>query len=454
MKMIIPLFALLAIGAAPIAQDPNVAWNIAEGLTTEVGPRLAGTEAEARARSWAVNRLKQLGFSNVRVETYMMPVWVRGEERAKLLASGQNLVITALGNSGATPATGIEGEIVDFDSLEALKAAPEAQVRGKIVYVSHQMRATQDGSSYGYFGNVRRQGPNIAAKKGAAAIIIRSVGTDSHRMPHAGNTNWDPGVKPIPAAALSNPDADQIERMIALQDAAAHQRSSRLYIAPRLLLLLTPRFIGEQQSGNVIAEVPGTDPAAGLVVIGGHLDSWDLGTGAIDDAAGLAITTAAAKGILDSERHPRRTIRLVWWGAEEVGAFGAAAYFKAHGSEPHALAAESDFGADRVWRLDLKLPEAAKALGERLVSALAALWIGPGSHPAEGGTDIGPLVRSGVPTLDLQQDGTRYFDLHHTADDTLDKIDRAQLAQNVAAWRIMLELVANAPEDLMAGRGK
>ncbi len=455
MKKLIPMFAaLLALGAAPVSDVSRTGWDIVEDLTTEIGPRLAGTAAEARARDWAVQRLRQLGFSNVRIETYMMPVWVRGEERATITPSGQNLSITALGNSGATSPKGLEGEIVDFSSLEALKAAPDAQVAGKIVYVGHDMRPTQDGSSYGYFGNARRQGPNIAAKKGAAAIIIRSIGTDSHRMPHAGNTNWETGVKPIPAAALSNPDADQIERLIARARTRSSRTSSGLYFGPRLTLLLTPRFIGQQQSGNVIAEVPGTEPDAGLVVIGGHLDSWDLGTGAIDDGAGLAITTAAAKAILDRGKRPRRTIRVVWWGAEEVGAFGAAAYFKAHGNEPHALAAESDFGADRVWRMDLKLPEAANALGERLISALAPLGVGPGSQPARGGTDIGPLVGSGVPAVDLQQDGTRYFDLHHTADDTLDKIDPVQFAQNILAWTIMLDLVANAPEDLMAGRTK
>jgi carboxypeptidase Q len=435
---------MTAAAAQPPSDPPSnrgVAWDILEGLTTEIGPRQAGTEAEARARDWAVIKLKALGFKNVRSEEYQMPTWVRGEESGSLIAPfPQKLAITALGNSGATPATGMTGEVVGFLTMEAFKAAPDSMIKGKIVYVGHAMKPAQDGSSYGYFGGVRRQGPNMAAKRGAAAIIIRSIGTDSHRNPHTGNTNWEAGVSPIPAAAISNPDADNLERIF--------KRGKPV----SMRLLLTPKFLGQQTSGNVIAEVPGTDPSAGMVVIGGHLDSWDLGTGAIDDASGVAITAAAAKNIMDSGKKLRRTIRVVWWGAEEVGIFGGNAYFEKHKTEPHALVSESDFGADRIWRVDVKLPETAKALGDRLATALAPLGIAASREPASGGADIGPLVRSGVPVVDLQQDGTRYFDLHHTPDDTLDKIDPVQLQQNVDAWTIMLKLTADAPEDLMAGR--
>ncbi len=437
------LFALAAITLPSLTSaetSGNLAWDIVEGLTTEVGPRPAGTEAEARAREWAVRKLKTLGFANVRIEGYMMPTWVRGEERGVILSPfPHKLAITALGNSAATPANGLTGEIAYFPNFDTFKAAPDTAVRGKIVFVNHAMKPTQDGSSYGYFGPVRRSGPSLAAKRGAIAYIHRSVGTDMHRNPHTGNQSWDAGVTPIPAAAVSTLDANQIARIAA--------RGKPL----RMSLLLTPKALGDQPSGNVIAEVPGSDPAAGLVVIGGHLDSWDLGTGAIDDAAGVAITAAAAKAILDSGKRPRRTIRLVWWGAEEVGLWGAKAYFEAHKSEAHALAAESDFGADRVWRLDVKLPEAAKPLGERLAAALAPLGIATSKQPAAGGADIGPLVAAGVPVIDLQQDGTRYFDLHHTPDDTLEMIDPVQLQQNVDAWTIMLDIVANAPEELIGG---
>src|SRR3712207_3083247 len=165
----------------------TLAWDITEGLTTEVGPRLAGTEAEARARAWSVAKLKELGFTNVRIETFDMPVWVRGEERAEIVSPfPQKLAVTALGNSGATPPRGIEAQVVGFESIEAFEAASDASVRGKIVFVSHAMTPTQDGSGYGYFGRARREGPSIASRKGAAAIVIRSIGTDYHRNPHTG----------------------------------------------------------------------------------------------------------------------------------------------------------------------------------------------------------------------------------------------------------------------------
>ena len=443
MKHLLPL--ALAIPASLPAQTmpKSAAWDIVEGLTTEVGPRQAGTEAEARARDWAVKKLKAMGFANVRSEPYMMPTWVRGEERGSIISPfPHKLAITALGNSAATPVGGLTGDVVVFGSYDAFKAAPESAIKGKIVFVNHAMKQAQDGSSYGYFGPVRRTGPSLAAQKGAIAYVLRSLGTDNHRNPHTGNQSWEAGVTPIPAAAVSTLDANQIMRMAA--------RGKPI----RMSMLLTPKFLGEQPSGNVIAEVPGSDPAAGLVVIGGHLDSWDLGTGAIDDGAGVAITAAAAKAILDSGKKPRRTIRVVWWGAEEVGIWGGKAYYQAHKDEPHAFAAESDFGADRVWRVDFKLPEGAKALGERLATALAPLGIAASNEVAAGGADTGPLVAAGVPTIDLQQDGTRYFDLHHTPDDTLEMIDPVQLEQNVAAWTIMLDHVANAPEDLMAGQKK
>ncbi len=437
------LLCLSALLTSPAfaASSPDTAYDIVEGLTTEVGQRLAGTEAEARARSWAVTKLKALGFSNVRIETYDMPVWVRGIETAEIVSPfPQKMLVTALGNSGSTGDAGLTLPVIGFETLAALQAADPARVKGKIVFVSHAMKAAQDGSGYGPFGGARRQGPSIASKMGATAIIVRSIGTDHSRSPHTGVQVWQAGATPIPAGALSIADAENLQRMLARGKPVV------------MKLVLTPRQTGMQQSGNVIAEVPGTDPAAGLVVIGGHLDSWDLGTGAIDDAAGVAITTAAAKAILDSGKKPRRTIRVVWWGAEEVGVFGGADYFKRHQAEPHALAAESDFGADRIWRLDVKLPESAAALGARLGAALAPLGIPLSKEIAGGGADIGALVAAGVPAVDLQQDGTRYFDYHHTDEDTLDKIDPVQMRQNVAAWTIMLETVANAPEDLVSGQ--
>ncbi|MEG3179967.1 M28 family peptidase [Sphingomonas sp. LT1P40] len=435
----LPLPALAQMDPAALrdaALKDDVAWDITEGLTTEIGPRLAGTEAEARARAWAVKKLTALGFSNVRSEPYQMPVWVRGEEKAEVTAPfPQPLTLTALGNSGATPAKGLEAEIVYFPTVADLRAAPDGSLRGKIAFISHGMTRTQDGSQYSAYGAARWQGPNIAAKKGAVAVLIRSIGTDYHRNPHTGGTSFESGVTPIPSAALALPDAEQLERIV--------KRGQPV----KVKLTLTPRQAGTRESGNVIADVPGSDPAAGMVIIACHLDSWDLGTGAFDDAAGCGIVAAAAKRILDAGQ-PRRTIRILWAGAEEVGVFGGKAYFEAHKAERHALASESDFGADRIWRVDFKLPDSAKGVGDRVTAALAPLGVGRSTQRAGGGADISDLVKSGVAAIDLQQDGTRYFDLHHTPDDTLDKIDRSQLRQNVAAWTAMLAVVANAPEEI------
>lgn len=419
------------------ALKDDVAWEIVEGLTTEVGARPAGSAAEARARDWGVAKLKALGFRNVRAETYQMPVWERGVETAEIVAPfAQRLVLTALGNSGATPPEGLTGEVAVFPTLADFQRAPDAAIRGRIVYIGNAMEPTQDGSGYGAAGAARFVGPGMAARRGAAAIVIRSIGTDRHRLPHAGVTNFPDGVAPIPAAALSVPDALQIERIAARGKPVT------------MRLVLTPRQVGMRESGNVIAEVPGSDPAAGIVLIGGHLDSWDLGTGAIDDASGVAITAAAAKRLLDSGKRPRRTIRVVWWGAEEVGGPGGRDYAARHGNEPHVLAAESDFGADRVWRFEATLPEGAKPIADRLQVALTPLGIVRGNAGGGDGADIEPIVAKGVAGIDLNQSGLRYFDVHHTPDDTLDRIDPEQLRQNVAAWTAMLAIVANAPETI------
>jgi len=426
-------------------QGQDLAWWIVEDLTTEIGPRQAATEAEAAARTWAVRRLTEMGFQNVREEKFKMPTWVRGDEQASLIGPfhPQKLAIAALGNSASTGPKGIEGAIAYFADFDALQAAPDTMVKGKIVFIDHKMAPTQDGSGYGYYGRGRFTGPNVAAKKGAMAIVIRSIGTDNHRNPHTGVTNFDAGVKPIPAAALSNPDADQLvrqwERARAMRSVGGHGGDPETL---RMKLLLTPRDLGQQTSGNVIAEVPGSDPAASPIIIACHLDSWDLGTGAIDDAAGCGIITAAAKYVMMAGQ-PRRTIRILWAGAEEVGVFGGKAYFDAHGKEKHAVALESDFGADRVWRIDFKLPDSAKPLADRLAAAVAPFGVVRGRQPANGGADIGALVTAGVPAIDLVQDGTRYFDLHHTPDDTLDKIDPVQLRQNVVVWTATLAILAN-----------
>ncbi|GAA3720848.1 M28 family metallopeptidase [Sphingomonas cynarae] len=420
------------------ALGDDVAYAITEGLTTEIGQRgTGGSAAQARAREWGVAKLKALGFRNVRIEPYTLPnVWERGVETAEVAAPyPQALRLTALGNSGATPAAGLTAPVAFFATLNDLLAVPAGSLTGRIAFVSNTMEPTQDGSSYGSAGAARFVGPNIAAQKGAAAIVIRSIGTDHGRGPHAGSTNFAPGVTPIPAAALSVADAENLERMVKLGRPVT------------LKLVLTPRFVGPRQSGNVVAEVPGTDRDAGIVLVGGHLDSWELGTGAIDDASGLGITTAAARLVMEAGR-PRRTIRVVWFGDEEIGGFGGQEYARAHVGERHATASESDFGADRVWRVETSLPDAARPVADRLAAALAPLGIVRGTGTGGDGTDIGPVIRTGVAGVDLNQSGLRYFDVHHTPEDTLDRVDPAQLRQNVAAWTTMLAIVANAPEEI------
>lgn len=431
-----------ALRDAALAGD-TIAWDFVEGLTTEVGQRQAGTEAEARARDWAVRRLRALGFANVRIEPFEMPVWVRGEERAEIVSPfPQRLVVTALGNSGATPSEGIEAELVGFDSVAALQAAPDEAVRGRIVFVTHNMQPNQDGSGYGPFGAPRRQGPTIASRKGAAAIVVRSIGTDYHRNPHTGAQAFGEGARPIPAGALAIPDAEQLQRILARADALGRP--------VRMRLVLTPRNTGRHQSGNVVAEVPGGDPRAGVIVIGGHLDSWDMGTGAVDNAAGVAITVAAAHRIMQAGR-PRRTIRVVLFGAEEVGGGGSETHFNLHRGDGNVvLVGESDFGADRVWRVEFNLAPGNAALADRITMLLAPLGIVRGQSRAGAGADLGVWATAGTAAIDLNQDGTRYFDYHHTPDDTLDKIDPAQLRQNVAAWTAMLAAAADAPEPILA----
>ncbi len=418
------------------AAEGSQAWEWVESLTTEVGPRLAGTAAEQRARDWALAKLQTLGFEQVRVEPFSIQGWERGEEYAQVLTPfPQPLVVTALGGSVATPNDGIAGDVVVFKNLAALEAAAPGSLAGKIVYVGHAMRATQDGSHYGYFGRLRREGASIAASKGAAGLLIRSIGTDSHRMPHTGSMKYAPDIPRIPAAAVSNPDADQLERMAA--------RGVPLSIA----MTLTPRFTGEVPSANIIVDIPGTEWPDQYVVIGGHLDSWDLGTGAVDDGAGIGITLEAARMILTSGLKPRRTIRLIFWGAEEVGLLGGYAYAERHAQtlRNHVAGSESDFGAGKIWKVTSRVSPEAEPLVDVIASVVEPLGIARGETDASGaGPDLYPMVKLGMPSIRFVQDGSDYFDLHHTPDDTLDKINPRDLDQSVAAYVAFVWLAANS----------
>jgi hypothetical protein len=423
-------------------RDDRFAWNFVEGLTTEVGPRQAGTEAEARAREWAVTWLRNQGFQNVAIEPFMMDTWVPGDiARARVTAPfAQDLVVLPLGNSAATPSGGIEAEVVFFRSIDDLRAAPEGSLKGKIAYVSHQMRATQDGSHYSFAGPVRWVGPGIAASKGAVGIVIKSVGTDHHRNPHTGGTSFPAGVAAIPAAALSLPDAEQLERMF-----------GRVLGRPITLKLeMNPRQIGQTESGNVVGEIVGRNPSLPPVLLACHIDSWWNAPGAFDDGAGCGIIAAAALYASREER-PLRTIRVLMAGAEETGLWGSAAYSKAHINEPIAVGLESDFGADRIWRFDSNFRESNPALHRKLAAAVARFGVSAGNEVATGGADLNIVRDQKGALIDLQQDGTRYFDLHHTPDDTLDKIDIAQLRQNVAVWTQVVGILANEDTAILTG---
>lgn len=409
----------------------TIAWDFVEGITTEVGPRMPGTDAEARGRVWAMDWLLRNGFSNVADEPFEMETWVRGQEMAWVVAPAtQPMTITALSTTSSTGPEGIEAEVVYFPTYADLVAADAGSVDGKIAFVSHDMRQTQDGSSYGFAGPARWMAPSMAASKGAVATVIRSVGTGSHRVPHTGTTTFAEGIQPIPAGALSNPDADNMERLFA--------RGGEV----RMKLILTPRDLGVTKSGNVVGEIVGSDPSLEPVLLACHLDSWDLGTGAIDDGAGCGIIAAAAKHVA-AQGQPLRTVRVLFAGAEETGLWGSAAYAETHADEPVYVGLESDFGADRIWRIETNFTASDPGLYRELAGAVARFGVAPTRIVATGGADLNLVREQGGALIDLQQDGTRYFDLHHTADDTLDKIDPAQLRQNVAVWTAVVGILAN-----------
>ncbi|WP_371395396.1 M20/M25/M40 family metallo-hydrolase [Fretibacter rubidus] len=419
-----------------LARESTHAYDITESLTTEIGPRLAGTEEEARARDWAMAKMAELGFENIRNEPFMVPGWIRGVETAEILSPNpQQLFITSLGGAVATPPEGIEADIAYFPTFEDLKNAPMGGLDGKIVFISGRMEKAPDGAGYGPANQKRRSGATEAGKRGAAAVIIRSVGTDSHRFPHTGQMRYAEDVAPIPIGALSAPDADQLERTL--------DRGETV----RIKLTMTPRAVGELPSGNVIGEIVGTEKPEEIIIISGHLDSWDLGTGALDDGAGIGIAFGAAKVLMESGLKPKRTIRVIAYGAEEIGLKGGFAYADKHADDldNHVLASQSDFGAGPVYEVRSGVKGAA---GNAVLKDIAkALGLPMSEKPTNGGPDIGPIFNKGVPAMRLQQDGTDYFDYHHTPDDTFDKIDPEHMAQNVEAWVTMLWMASEADTD-------
>ncbi len=420
------------------ALQKNEAYALLESLTTEVGPRMAGSPADAKAVAWAEQKFKALGYDKVYLQAVTYPVWQRVNEQAEVLSPfPQKLHITALGGSVGTDGKTLDAEVVEFESLDALKAAPENSLNGKIAFINKRMERHKDGSGYGPVVAGRGAGAVEAAKKGAVAVIIRSVGTDDNRLPHTGMMRYSDDVKKIPAAALSVPDADLVEHML--------KRGKPL----TLRLDITAGLTGTYTSYNVIGEIRGREKPDEVVVIGGHLDSWDLGTGAVDDGAGVSITMAAGAVIGQMKQAPRRTIRVIAFANEEQGLYGGKAYADTNKAnvDNHQIGAESDFGAGRIYSFGAGVNDNVWPVIEQIGSVLAPLGIVTERGKGSAGPDVGPISALGMPWAELQQDGTDYFDLHHTANDTFDKVDPKALDQQVAAYAAFAYLSAESKMD-------
>ena len=441
----LPLTAQAADTAAALRDkaltDPT-AYSVLESLTTEIGPRPAGSPAQKRAMEWGLATFKSLGFQNVHVEPFTVNAWVRGAEAAEVVSPfPQKLAILGLGGSVPTPAGGIEAEIVVFPSFAGLMAAAPGSLAGKIAVVTQVMTRTQDGSGYGAAVGARAIGASEAGRRGAIGFLIRSISTSESRLPHTGALRYADDAPKIPAAALSTVDAELLERM------AARGKPVRVRLS------LDSHVVPDAPAWNVVGEVVGREKPDEVIVIGGHLDSWDPGTGAIDDGAGVAITTAAGHLIASLPQHPRRTVRVVMWGSEEMSGSGAA-YGAAHKAEVPkiVLAAESDLGADPVWMMRLPAGVVKQPGAQALPDLLAPLKVILDSKPSQfGGSDTDELQEIGVPVAEIRQDATHYFDIHHSADDTLDKVDPKSLAQNVATWASFIYIAAESDIDFRAG---
>lgn len=409
------------------------AAELVESLVATAPFRFTGSAQDAKAVAWALNALKQAGLQNVRAEPVTVPYWQRGDINIQLLGDKpQPLMAVALGGSVTTPAEGITASVLMLDSLDALYARPLADVKGKIVFINRRMERRADGSGYGEAKDVRVKGAAEAGRRGARAVVIRSIGTNHDRVPHTGWMRYDSIAPKIPAAALSAVDADLLEQVLLDQGEA------------RLHLHLNSRDLGMAQSANVIGEIPGL--SKDVVVLAAHLDSWDITPGANDDGAGVAIVIEAAHSILATGLKPRRTIRVLLAANEEFGLSGAKAYAKAHAAElgRHVLALEADFGSGAVQSLNAGVADADWPQIERMAALLQPLGVTLGKNGQSGGADLGPMRLRGVPVLAPRQDGTRYFDVHHTAADTLETLDRPGLAQNVAVYAVLAWMASEA----------
>ena len=417
----------------------NRAYELTASLTTDVGQRMAGSEGDRRAVAWAKARFESLGFDRVELQPVRYPRWLRRHESGAITAPYEMpMHLTALGRSNGTNGD-LHAEVVRFEDIDALKAAADGSLKGKIAFIDKRMPRSQSGHGYGETVAGRSTGAVVAANKGAAALLIRSIGTDDNRLPHTGAMWQRPENPTVPAAALSIPDADQLARLL-----------SRGPVKVRLNLDVG--FDGEFESANVIGEITGREKPDEYVVIGGHLDSWDLGTGAIDDASGIGVTMAAGALIAALPERPRRSIRVVAFANEEQGVYGGRAFVAANDAAKAVVGAESDMGADRIFVMRSSLRDQPDATLRAMVELMQPLEIPYDSGEGHSGADLSALANEGMPFVSLVQDATRYFDYHHTANDTLDKVDARALDQQVAAYAIFAWLAADSDSDF--GRAK
>ena len=429
------------------AMTSDYAWERTADMTDLIGPRLSGSAGAAAAVNQVADAMRKLG-AKVTLQPVKVPHWVRGAETGELVdykgrpdGITQRVVLTALGGSGATPNEGLVAPVIVVSSFDELKARA-AEVKGRIVlfdvpFDQHMADRGLAGPAYGQGSNFRTNGPRMAAEMGAAAALVRSVGGANYRLPHTGNTALQDGAR-IPAAAVSVEDAMLMRRLAGRGPL-------------RMRLVLTPKILPDADSFNVIADFPGTDKPDEIVIVSGHLDSWDLATGAHDDAAGVASAMAVFEVLKKLDYRPRRTIRLIAWMNEENGTRGARTYLEAQQANAgsHVGAIESDNGVGRPFGMRASVPAASTRLFAPLQAALLPIGAAVFQRQDALSTgDLSGLERAGVPSFAPLVDTSAYFDYHHTAADTLDKVDPDNLRRNVAVMTATAWFLANVEEPI------
>ena len=412
-------------------------------LANNIGPRLSGSAQAQKAVEYVAGELKAIGCE-VQLEKVMVPHWVRGEETATLVQfpgmaanTTQKIVLCALGGSVATAPDGLTAEVVAVKTFDELKSLPREKVAGKIVLFNYsfdkQMAAEgRGGEAYGEAVVYRGDGPSAAARQGAVACLIRSVGGADYRLPHTGQTNYADDAPKIPAGAVTAEDADMIVDLVGQGPV-------------KMKLVLTPQTLPDVESANVIGDIKGSEHPEQIVVVSGHLDSWDLGTGAIDDGAGVAVSMETAHLVQQLHLKPKRTIRVIAWMNEENGSAGSKAYAKDHANEwpNHFATMETDNGAGHPLGINIKAKPEVKAILAPVAAILQESGAGMLNLVEHCGADIEPMETAGVPAFSPIQDSRFYFNYHHTAADTLDKIVPKELAENSAVIAVAAYALAN-----------